>query len=129
MEKTIIIDGRPVTFKATGGLQYRYKSQFGRELFQDMILIEKSMLGIKAPPKSGGKTTLQAYELTTAYAITGASLEMMYNVLWCMAKTADNTIPDPQTWLDSFENFKVWDIWAQVEDIINANMEIDPKNA
>lgn len=129
MEKTLTICGRDVTFKATGGLPYRYKSQFGREYIQDLILIEQSVSNIKEPPKNSTKAAQQAYELATAYALTGASLEMMYNILWCMAKTADDSIPDPQRWLDSFETFSVFDVWPQLEDIVSANMEIAPKNA
>lgn len=129
MEKTITICGRDVTFKATGGLPYRYKSQFGREYIQDLIQIERAVSDIKAPPKNSSKTVQEAYELATAYALTGTALELMYNILWCMAKTADDTIPDPQRWLDSFERFSVFDVWSQIEDIVNANMEIAPKNA
>lgn len=129
MEKTLTICGRDVTFKATGGLPYRYKSQFGREYIQDMLMIEQSISGIKAPSKNSSKTAVEEYELKTAYTLTSTAIEMMYNILWCMAKTADDSIPDPQRWLDSFDAFPVFEIWPQLEDIISANMEIAPKNA
>lgn len=128
MEKTVIIDGKQVRFKATGGLGYRYKAQFGRELIQDLIAIEQATLTVDAT-KLLGKKSKEARELAVAYAMTGQALEMIYNVLWCMAKAADETIPDPQTWLDSFETFDVWDIWSELEDIAGVNMAISPKNA
>ncbi len=127
MEKTVTIDGRPVRFKATGGLSYRYKAQFGREVIQDLIAIEQATMSIPTAT-TAGKKAKEARELAAAYEMTGQALEMIYNVLWCMAKTADETIPDPQAWLDSFETFNVWDIWGELEEIAGANMAISPKN-
>lgn len=108
-EKTITISGRPVAFKATGGLAYRYKSQFGREVMCDLVAIAEAAS-------------------TSDYDAVAASLEYMYNILWTMARTADPAVPDPQTWLDSFDRFPVQEVYEQLEDILDENLEIAPKN-
>ncbi len=130
MEKTINIGGKQVSFRATGGIGYRYKAQFGREFLTDMQKLqefidsgEEKSKKVKQP---GGKITVQKY---TDYDFAKLNLESMYNILWTMAKTADEAIPDPQTWLDSFDAFPVMDIWSQVQDIFVSNLKTDRKNA
>lgn len=128
MEKTIIIDGKSVKFKATGGLSYRYKAQFGREYFADALLIASAGDMVKSPAKNASAEEWKNYRLRCAYEMTSKALSAMYDILWCLAKTADASIPDPQTWLDGFEAFPVFDIWEQLEDIMDSNVAIDPKN-
>ena len=136
MEKTITIAGRSVTFKASGGIGYRYKAQFGREFIADVTELEEFVnTGIveRIPKKNkNGKRIyidgILQFEEKTTYDFTKFSLESMYNILWTMAKTADDSIPDPLTWLDSFDEFPVMDIFAQVKEILQANFKIAPKN-
>lgn len=116
MIKTITIDGKEVTFKATGGTMYRYKAQFGREYIADVIELDKCCIRNKK-----GKIT--------EYDMTKFSLEIMYNLAWVLAKTADDSIPDPQTWLDSFEVFPIKDIFEELKELITVNAHIDRKNA
>lgn len=124
-----MIGGSPVTFKATGGLAYRYKAQFGREYLEDAALIENSVADVPTPKKTATKKEQEEYANKIAYRLTANSLELIYNILWCMAKAADSSIPDPQTWLDSFDEFPVYDIWDELQDIMNFNLSIAPKNA
>lgn len=122
MEKTIVIDGKNVTFKATGGIGYRYKAQFGREYIADAIQMEEFLLSTKAGVNGGD-------EANPLYDLTKYSLECVYNILWTLAKTANENIPSPQQWLDSFDTFPVMDIFEQVKDIMVQNLKADPKNA
>ncbi len=137
-EKTITIDGRPVKFKATGGVMYRYKEQFGREMLADAAKIQEYLETatvrkvVRKDPKTHkvvlahGKPVVDEI---TEYDYTKLSLEAMYNLLWVYAKTADPSIPDPQTWLDSFEKFPVVEIYNQLGDLTGANLKVDAKNA
>lgn len=113
MEKTIKIDGKDITFKATGGIGYRYKAQFGREYIADAMALEEF--------RESGKTDGN-------YDFTKLSLESLYNILWTMAKTADENIPPPQQWLDSFNEFPVIAIFQELSDIMSGNLQIDRKN-
>lgn len=100
MEKAILISGKYITFKATGGMFYRYKAQFGRELLDDL---EKAAEGV-------------------------AELDTLYSIIWTLAKTADDSTPPPDVWLDSFEIFPVLDIYHELQDIILGNIKIDACN-
>lgn len=123
-EITIPIDGKQIRFKATGGTGYRYKAQFGREYIADAVTLQEfSDTRQEIKKQVNGKT-----EITVTYDYTKLSLEMLYNMLWVLAKTADDSIPAPQAWLDSFETFPVMDIFAKVKPIMNQNMKIDAKN-
>ena len=106
MEKTIEISGRPVRFKSTGATMLKYKMQFGREFVADVAKLDKV---------KGGD-------------IDDLDLTMCYQIAWVLAKTADNTIPELIEWLDSFDDFPVFDIVNDLADIINANLKIDRKN-
>lgn len=100
MEKTISINGRDVNFKCTAGTLRRYRNQFNREFLSDLSKL---------------KDFNDNFE-----SFTFAPLE---NIIWTMAKTADNTIPDPQTWYDSFDNFPVAEVFGELQDLIIASMK------
>ena len=117
MEKTLIIDGKEVRFKATGGIAYRYKAQFGREYIADAIALEEF-----------SKSAVKDESGNISYDYTKLSLDLIYNIVWVLAKTADASIPEPMTWLDSFDSFPVMDIYNQLKDILTANLQIDRKN-
>lgn len=108
MEKAVIIDGKSVRFKVTGGTMYRYKAQFGREYIADLIELDKIKDGADAPD---------------------INLEILYNICWVMAKTADDSVPPPQQWLDGFEVFPVVAVFGELRELIAANAKIDRKNA
>jgi len=119
MEKTITIDGKPITFKATASLGYRYKQQFGVEYLAELQKLQdftdsKTQKKIKTVD---GKTVV-----IDDYDYSKLSLEFLYNLLWAMAKTADPSIPDPVAWLDSFNVFPVVDIWKQLQDVVIGNL-------
>ena len=96
MEKTIQIDGKNITFRCTAGTLRRYRNQFGREFFADLAKLNEV--------KNGN------YD-----GLTFAPLE---DIIWVMAKTADDTIPDPDTWYDGFDDFSVIDVFISLEDLI-----------
>lgn len=93
MEKTLSIAGKQVPFKTSGAFLLRYRSQFG----QDPLIVLKKIAGQKK--------------------YTNDSLETIYNLIWCLAKAADKTIPDPETWLDQFEAFPVVEIMNELKDL------------
>ncbi|MDM5333436.1 hypothetical protein QUF56_09375 [Ureibacillus composti] len=111
MEKTIEIDGKQVNFKTSGAVPKRYKTQFQRDYFRDL-------LGL-------GVTDLDFENLTEKQKIEEIrkiDFDMFYNIAWTLAKTADNKIPEPLTWLDSFETFPIFDILPQIQDMLTASI-------
>lgn len=101
MEKTVTIDGKTVCFRSTGSLPLRYKAQTKRDFFADIMkldnIIDKKTKGID---------------------FDTLDLEIFYNLAWCMAKTADSTIPPPIEWLDKFECFPIVLILTELQDLL-----------
>lgn len=125
MEKTLKIDGKDITFKCTGGCLYRYEQQFGRSFLADAASLSnfeetKKKKKVKQPD---GKITFQ-----DEYDYTKLNLELVYNLAWTMAKTADPSIPDPQAWLDSFNTFPIAEIIEPIMDMLQKSVEMNTKN-
>ena len=114
MDKTITISGKPVTFRKTGGTVLRYKREFGRELNSDLAKI-----AALATIEESNKTALAL----------GIETEWMYDIAFIMAQQADPSITDELAWLDSFEEFDPWAVFAQLMEMISKEQEIAPKNA
>ena len=118
MEKTIEIDGKEVRLKSTGAIPIRYKAQFGRDYFADLMKMYK-LAKINTNKK---ELDDKDYE-----ALTLVDFEVFYNLIWVMAKTADKSIPDPLTWLDGFEEFPIMEIIPQIQDLIEKNLKTTKK--
>jgi len=102
MEKILTIDGRQVKFKSTGAFLLRYKAQFGRDAIQDIFKLQNAI-----NPKTNELKDISALDL-----------EVFYNLIWALAKTADPNLPPPMDWLDSFSEFPLIDIIPEVVDMI-----------
>lgn len=113
MEKTITIDGRSVNFKATSGTFRRYRMHFQRDLLTDMQHLGKRIKGLES---SGHDPELDL-------ELTPRELEMFENIAWTLAKTADDTIPGIDTWLDNFESFSIYEILPELLQLLASNME------
>lgn len=101
MEKVLNIDGRQVKFKSTGAFLLKYKAQFHRDALQDIFKLQGA---VDADNKI---TNIEALDL-----------EVFYNLVWTLAKTADPNIQPPMEWLDSFSEFPLLDIIPDVTDMI-----------
>jgi len=112
LEKTIEIDGKQVTFKSTGAVPKRYKMQFQRDFFADLL----SMEGIV---KKEGASVEDIRN--------NVDFDVFYDIAWTLAKTADNTIKDPLTWLDEFETFPIYEILPQIQDVLVASISTKKK--
>src|SRR5690625_5827270 len=109
MEKTLTIDGKQVKFKSTAGTTRRYRNQFGKDLFADMI----KMYPIMQLQEKGIDTNELDYE-----ALQHLDFGVFENIMWALAKTADDSIPDPDTWFDEFDEFPIMDILPEVQSLI-----------
>ncbi|WP_428817113.1 hypothetical protein ACQR2L_09640 [Clostridium butyricum] len=114
MEKTIEIDGKQVSFKSTAATPLRYKAQFGRDYFSEILKMEELTKIKKTKIK---KTKNQAETLAKI------DFNTFYNIIWVLAKTADKKIPEPLEWLDTFEEFPLFEIIPQIQDLIVASIQ------
>lgn len=113
METTIILDNKEVRFKSTAATPLRFKAQFGRDYFAEIIKLNKL---------SKFKADEDNYEI-----LENADFEIFYNIIWTLAKTADKNIPEPLTWLDGFDEFPLFEIIPQVQDLIAASIKSKKK--
>ncbi len=127
MEKVISICGQDVRFKATGGLPLRYKTQFGRDLFADMAVLEEAVpaeegKALQGKPKRG--STAGRKTETANMDMSKLDTELFYNIAWTMAKCADPSIPPVLDWLDRFESFPVFDVFNELQDMLVQSFQV-----
>ncbi len=97
MERTIYINEQAVPLKATGSTLRRYRALFNRDLIADFNTVKK------------------AYDNNGD--VTGEIIDIIQNMAYVMAKQKDNTLPDVEEWLDSFDTFDVGEIAADVANL------------
>lgn len=107
MEKTIEISGKKVRLKTSGAFPLRYKAQFHRDYFKDLVRLMP--LADVAEKEELSPEDLERIDF-----------DMFYNIIWTMAKTADSSIPDPFEWLDQFESFPIVEIIPEIQDMLVA---------
>ena len=104
MDKTIIVDGKEVKFRATARTPRLYRAWIGRDMIQDMSKLAKSYDKALNSKHSKDKHELDEMDLT-----------IFENVSWVMAKQADLTVPDtPDEWLDCFDMFDIYKILPDI---------------
>lgn len=113
MEKTILIDNKNIRFKSTAATPLRYKAQFGRDFFGDII-------------KLGCIEGLNSKKLDIK-KIEKLDFEVFYNIIWTLAKTADKSIEDPINWLDKFDEFPLFEIIPELQELILSSIKVKKK--
>jgi hypothetical protein len=114
LEKTIVIDGKKINFKTNGSTPLRYKAQFGKDYFKEIMKL--------APlEKLIGKKTIKIEDLDAL------DFEVFYNIAWIMAKTSDPTIPEPMEWLDGFDEFPIADIVPELQELMASSFQTSKK--
>lgn len=106
--KTVTVDGKEVTFRASAAIPRLYRNKFHRDIYKDLNELQK---GIDAnDPESSNLDT--------------SSLELFENIAWLMARHADSTVPDtPEDWLDQFNTFSIYEILPQIIELWGLNVE------
>lgn len=111
MEKTLTIDGKEVRFRSTGATPLRFKAQFGKDYFVELMKMQ----------------SLQSLQNGDATGIESIEFDGLYNIVWTLAKTADKTIPEPIEWLDGFDEFPLFDILPELQDLIMKSLQTSKK--
>lgn len=107
MVKTIEIDGRPVTFRATAAVPRLYRIKFGRDIMQDMREIQTAV----AQAESGEGP------------IPPQLLDVFENVAYIMARHANPEMPEHsvEDWLDKFDAFSIYEVFPELMELWRAN--------
>ena len=106
--KTIDVDGKPVTFRASAAIPRLYRNKFHRDIYRDLNELQKGI-----DDSDAVNSSLDTF-----------SLELFENIAWLMAKHADKTVPDsPEEWLDEFNTFSIYEILPQIIELWGLNVE------
>lgn len=107
MEKILNIGGKEIKMKSTAGTMMRYRNNFNRDFIKDLVRLQE-----KLADKMEKKQEFEAIDL-----------DLFEKIAWCMAKTADNSIPDIENWLDEFDTFDILQVLPELMNLLVANME------
>jgi hypothetical protein len=116
MEKIIEIDGKKIGFKTNGATPLRYKAQFGKDYFKEIMKLAplEKMMGKK-------KEEINFSDLDAL------DFQMFYEISWIMAKTYDPTIPEPMEWLEQFDEYPIADIIPQLQELMASSFQTSKK--
>lgn len=121
MEKTLIIDGHPVTFRSTGAFLLRYKAQFRRDALKDMARLATVLQSIPQDIDENDASQIEG-------VLEILDLQTFFDMVWVLAKTADPSIPTPEVWLDKFGEFPILDIIGELQELLFSSIRITKKN-
>lgn len=107
MQKTIHIGDSVFNLATTGAVLCIYKQQFGVEYYDDFLRITSINSNINA--SDADKTAI--------------TLEVGYRLIWSMAKAADASIQDPDSWIDSFETFPITQLLSIAMELLGKTFE------
>lgn len=116
MEKTVLIDGKEVRFKTNGATPLRYKAQFGRDYFKEILKM--------APLEKLSNKNKDEIDIKDLEAL---DFEVFYNIAWIMAKTANPSIPAPIEWLEEFDEFPLVEIIPELQDMLLVSIQTSKK--
>lgn len=107
--KKIEIDGKEVEFRASAAVPRLYRLKFGRDIYKDLRMLEKSV-----GENDEDDSSLDLF-----------SLEMFENIAFIMAKHASpSTVPsEPDEWLEEFNTFSIYQILPQLIDLWGLNVQ------
>ena len=107
--KTVQIDGKDVTFRASAAIPRMYRIRFRRDIYQDMAQLTR---GVDANDPNKSEIALD-------------NLEMFENIAYLMAKHADpDSVPNtPEEWLEQFNTFSIYTVLPKIIELWGLNTE------
>ena len=97
---TVKIDNKEVEMSNAFAWMFKYKSQFKED---PAAVLVPAFGDAESASNDAGKA-----------AIASIGFTRLAQIAWAMAKTANKAIPDPVTWVNSFEVFNVIDFAGEL---------------
>ena len=119
MEKTIKIGEKEVKISNNIGWMLEYRSQFGVDIVPALMPALASVVDIVGGiiDERGTAKEITAKDIISVIRsdagldalahLSGLEFVDFINIFWAMAKTADDSIPEPRTWVKQFDEFPV----------------------
>ena len=133
MDKTVVIDGKTVTLRASALIPRLYRHHIGRDMIRDMTALRKAYNASLAAKKAGADEDAQ-----NEAALSAMDLEIFEDVAWVMLKHAavfretdsgqvlmngDMVVGrSPDEWLDQLDGvFSVYEVLPVILELWDAN--------
>ncbi len=104
MEKTITVDGKELKLKANARNALIYRAAFGEDIFK----VQGSF----------ARTINDRGELV----VENIDCLGIMKLVWTMAKAADSSTTEFEKWLDTFDEFPIMDVFAELQEMLMINM-------
>jgi hypothetical protein len=139
MESIIKIGDKDVKVNNRAGWTMTYRDQFGRDIVPTLMPLFAGALDVASGLiKETGKIDSVEFEDILAVAdgdalinafihLSGFEFVEILYITWAMAKEADSSIPEPKTWIRSFEEFPIDEVVPEVVKLAFAGM-VSSKN-
>ena len=130
MEKTVQIGNKEVRLNNNIGWAIDYRDQFGQDIIPTLLpmvaaaldLIKGLLEEVEDTNNLEWRDILKLIDGDTLFDalihLGGLEFRDFINITWAMAKCADDSIPEPRTWVKEFEVFPVDELAPTVFDLI-----------
>ena len=130
MEKIISIGDKEVRLNNNIGWTMEYRDQFGKDILPVIMPFITSMIESVSTVIADAETDGEITTANIASALSGRSLDvvlplyqaefvdLVINVIWSMAKVADDKIEPPKKWVRQFDGFYLDEIIPEVLDMV-----------
>lgn len=128
-----ISENQKIKLNASLGWVLRYRAQFGHDILPDLLpMLESGLVLVGGAMDESGELELRKlldFDTVSSAMISfaGAEFTTALNIIWAMAKNADDSIPAPFEWANQFENFPLDQIVPEVLDAV-INTVVSEKN-
>ena len=117
MRKTIKLeDKKEIKINTSWNWAYIYQEYFGHDIIPDLVPAIDAFLKMFTEIMNGSEVDEEGVDLY------GLEVTTMTNIIWALAKNADDDIPDVREWLDSYDKFPLDIIVPQVVEALADSM-------
>lgn len=119
MRSTIKIgDKKEIKINTSWNWAYIYQDYFGHDIIPDLVPLIDTFIETLTGLLNGAETD----EDDLSGKLYGMEITTVTNVIWALAKNADDSIPEVREWLDGFDRFPLDIILPEVLDKLAGSM-------
>lgn len=118
MRKTIKIDkNNKFEINTSWNWAYIYQEYFGHDIIPDLVPIIDTVLDMVTGLLNGSEVDESDFD----DKLYGFEVTTITNVIWALAKNADDDIPDVKEWLDEHD-LPLMDVVPEIMDVLTKSM-------
>lgn len=120
MREIVTIDGKEVKLVSHGGTPFIYKQEFGSDFFADLMVLIKSL---------DATDNIDGFDLSkvTYEQLDHIDLGVLYQLIYVFAKCGNKELPGMLEWLESFDEFPVFDLMEPINNVIGSLLKRSKK--